>query len=224
MLGLGLRMRGARLPLPYVPLLGGGDPYGSYLLYESLAGNNNQSLDSRPAEKGGSWADAFVAGRGMVTTGTGRGRMEVAGQENGVRTVSNIAAVGTITLNMVEQKVTNDPAIFGIIFNYMNDTNYWFAGRFFNFWSLRSIVAGADTEHRGSPDPVVHNSARELKVVTNAAGTTVSFTVGGIVIGGSTYTDAARPLRAEQKLGVRTMPNTGEEHLADLLTMTAATN
>lgn len=191
------------------------DPYAAYLAYDSFTGTNGTALQSHSPEKGGPWTES-LAGPDAILDGSGHVRFDFASE---ARYTIPGAATGTFIANIRDPAGgSSDAAKKGIIFNYQDANNFWYAGGYFNFLYIWETVAGVETQRgTGSVFTIDTTTYYEYKVIVSADGDTVTLYLDGV--SKATYTVASRPLKANTTAGIRFISNGANYLYADLFTI-----
>ena len=195
-------------------ILAASDPYAAYLVYDSFTGTNGTTLQSHTPEKGGPWTKAL--GNDATLDGSGHVKLDYATE--GRYTIPG-AATGTFIASIRDAGGgVSDAAKKGIIFNYQDANNFWFAGGYFNFWTIWKMVAGVETQ-MGTQSVITSDTTTyyEHKVIVSADGDTVTFYIDGV--SKATYSVASRPLKSNTTAGIRTIGNGPHFIYSDLFTI-----
>ena len=195
-------------------ILAASDPYAAYLVYDSFTGTNGTTLQSHTPEKGGSWTkalgnDATLDGSGHVQLDYNlESRYTIPGSATGTFIASIRDAGGGIS----------NAAKKGIIFNYQDANNYWFAGGNYNLSSITKTIAGVETTvGGGSPYTLNTTDYLEFKLVISSNGDDLTLYIGGVSL--ATASVASRELKSNTTAGIRFIGNGANFVYSDLFTI-----
>lgn len=124
----------------FVAVVGGAsDPYASYTAYDAMLGANGASITARSPEKGGPWtavsSNLLTNGSGQSANSTGSiSELTIPGLADGY-----FVAVGR---NLTATQTNHA----WLLFNYLDASNWWAWGFYFNFMRLTRCVATVETE------------------------------------------------------------------------------
>jgi len=194
-------------------ILAASDPYAAYLVYDSFTGTNGTTLQSHTPEKGGSWTKAL--GNDGLLDGSGNVKLDFSTES---RYTIPGSATGTIIASLRDSAGgTSNAAYKGIIFNFQDANNFWYAGGFFNLPVIKKTVAGVETTvGSGGAFPGVTVN-QEFKLVIAPNGDDLTLYIDGVSY--VSVSVASRQLKSNTTAGIRFVGNGANYVYSDLFTI-----
>lgn len=178
------------------------NPFGQFTVYDSMTGTNGTTLQSHSPEKGGSWTKAL--GNDATLDGSGHVKLDFASES---RYIIPGSATGTIIASLRDSAGgVSDANKKGIIFNYQDANNFWFAGGGFNFATITKTIAGVESAvGSGSAYTGSTTNYLEFKLVISANGDDLNLYIDGVSF--ATASVSNRELKSNTTAGIRFINN-----------------